>query len=176
MNFGENQSYTQYLQEKWSPVLEHQNLSPIKSNYKKAVLAQLMENTATASEISNMNVLTESAPTNSIGAGTAISNYDPILISLIRRALPNMMPFDLMGVQPMTGPTGIIFAMRSRYINQKHSTMKLTQYSLVQKVNFRMILAILWQTAILQQLLALCLITLLLYWMMINLVVQCQHQ
>lgn len=118
MNFGENQSYTQYLQEKWSPVLEHQNLSPIKSNYKKAVLAQLMENTATASEISNMNVLTESAPTNSIGAGTAISNYDPILISLIRRALPNMMPFDLMGVQPMTGPTGIIFAMRSRYINQ----------------------------------------------------------
>lgn len=121
MNFGESKSYTQYLQERWNCVLEHEALAPIKSSYKKAVLAQLMENTAAASEISNLNILSEAAAAPTNATGTAISNYDPILISLIRRALPNMMPFDLMGVQPMTGPTGIIFALRSRYINQTGS-------------------------------------------------------
>ena len=112
---------TENLESKWSPVLDHQGLNPIKDSYRRAVTAVILENQekAMAEEARTLN---EAAPTNSgggLGAGTAIGSYDPILISLVRRALPNLIAYDVCGVQPMTGPTGLIFAMRSRYKQQQ---------------------------------------------------------
>ena len=102
---------------KWSPVLDHPELAPIQDPYKKAVTAMVLENQQNAMD-SDRQVLTE-APTNV--TGSAVSNFDPILISLVRRALPNLIAYDVAGVQPMTGPTGLIFALRSRYGNQSGS-------------------------------------------------------
>ena len=100
------------LQEKWSPILEHSDLPKIEDNYKKAVTAVILENQEKALN-EDRAVLSEDAPRNSTGA--AISNWDPILISLVRRAMPNLVAYDICGVQPMTGPTGLIFAMKARY-------------------------------------------------------------
>ena len=99
---------------KWSPVLDHPELAPIQDPYKKAVTAMVLENQQNAMD-SDRQVLTE-APTNV--TGSAVSNFDPILISLVRRALPNLIAYDVAGVQPMSGPTGLIFALRSRYAAQ----------------------------------------------------------
>ena len=106
------------LTEKWAPVLDHDHLSPIKDPYKRSVTAILLENQeeAQAEDRRQQGFLSESVATNSTGAG--INNYDPILISLVRRALPNLIAYDVCGVQPMTGPTGLIFAMRSRYTSK----------------------------------------------------------
>lgn len=106
---------TEQLEQKWSPVLDHEGLPKIKDAYKRAVTAVILENQekAMAEESRQLN---EAAPTNATGAG--ISNYDPILISLVRRSLPKLLAYDVAGVQPMTGPTGLIFAMRSRYSSQ----------------------------------------------------------
>ena len=111
---------TEQLEQKWSPVLDFDGLSQIKDPYRRAVTAVILENQekAMAEESRQLN---ESAPTNSgggLGSGTNIGSYDPILISLVRRALPNLIAYDICGVQPMTGPTGLIFAMRSRYASQ----------------------------------------------------------
>ena len=110
------------LQEKWAPVLNHDGLPQIKDNYRKSVTAILLENQERALK-EERNVLTE-APTNvgpintqTTGSG-AVAGFDPILISLIRRAMPKLIAYDIAGVQPMSGPTGLIFAMRSRYTNQ----------------------------------------------------------
>ena len=110
------------LQEKWAPVLNHDGLPEIKDNYRKAVTAILLENQERAIR-EERGILME-APTNvgpintqTTGAG-AIDGFDPILISLIRRAMPKLIAYDIAGVQPMTGPTGLIFAMRSQYTNQ----------------------------------------------------------
>ena len=107
---------TEHLESKWAPVLDHDGLNPIKDQYRRAVTAMVLENQekAMAEESRQLN---ETAPTNNYGGG-AIGSYDPILISLVRRALPNLLAYDICGVQPMTGPTGLIFAMRSRYANQ----------------------------------------------------------
>lgn len=102
------------LQAKWSPVLDHPELSNITDPYKKAVTAIVLENQQSAMD-ADRQTLNESTPGN-LAAG--ISNFDPILISLVRRALPNLIAYDVAGVQPMTGPTGLIFALRSRYGNQ----------------------------------------------------------
>jgi hypothetical protein len=110
---------TEELQKKWQPVLEHPELEAIKDPYKKAVTALVLENQqqAMSTDAQALNETTYSAtPGNATGAG--ISNYDPILISLVRRALPNLIAYDVAGVQPMTGPTGLIFAMRARYNTQ----------------------------------------------------------
>jgi len=109
---------TENLEQKWSPVLDHDGLAKIKDPYRRAVTAVVLENQekAMAEESRTLN---ESAPTNSgggLGTGTSVGSYDPILISLVRRALPNLIAYDVCGVQPMTGPTGLIFAMRSRYL------------------------------------------------------------
>ena len=100
-------------EKKWQPVLEHPDLPKIGDSYRRAVTATILENQERAQKEDNA-FMTEAAPTNNTG-GT--SNWDPILISLVRRAMPNLIAYDIAGVQPMTGPTGLIFAMRSRYTN-----------------------------------------------------------
>lgn len=116
---------------KWQPILEHEDLAPINDPYRRAVTAQLLENTERALMVEaeagqSTNLLSESPiPQNfwgnssaNAGTGGNIAAFDPILISLVRRAMPNLMAYDLCGVQPMSGPTGLIFAMRSRYTSQ----------------------------------------------------------
>lgn len=110
------------LQKKWSPVLEHPELEAIKDPYKKAVTAMVLENQsqAMASDRQQMGMLNETTSGGPVNAtGGSIQNFDPILISLVRRALPNLIAYDVAGVQPMTGPTGLIFAMRARYAGQQ---------------------------------------------------------
>ena len=109
---------TEELQKKWAPVLEHPELATITDPYKKAVTALVLENQQMAmrQDRQSLNETTDPGPTNVTGAG--INNFDPIVISLVRRALPNLIAYDIAGVQPMTGPTGLIFAMRARYANQ----------------------------------------------------------
>jgi len=102
------------LQKKWEPVLNHDGMGQIKDSYKRAVTAVVLENQQKALQ-EEKTALFET-PANATGAG--IDNYDPILISLVRRALPNLMAYDVAGVQPMTGPVGLIFAMKSRYSTQ----------------------------------------------------------
>jgi hypothetical protein len=109
------------IQTKWKPILEHQDLPEIKDAHKRAVTAQVLENTEKAiaeARAAGMNAgfMTEAAPTNA--TGSAVDNFDPVLISLVRRAMPNLVAYDICGVQPMTGPTGLIFAMRARYDTQ----------------------------------------------------------
>src|SRR6056300_844418 len=106
---------TEHLQEKWQPVLEHNDLPEIKDSYRKAVTTIILENQEKALR-EDRSFLGEAAPTNATGA--SVDNWDPILISLVRRAMPNLIAYDIAGVQPMTGPTGLIFAMRSRYASQ----------------------------------------------------------
>jgi Major capsid protein Gp23 len=105
---------------KWSPVLDHSELETIKDPYKRAVTAMVLENQQAAMESERM-AINETAPTNV--TGSAVSNFDPILISLVRRAMPNLIAYDVAGVQPMSGPTGLIFAMRSRYSNPINTGM-----------------------------------------------------
>ena len=108
------------LTEKWAPVLNEESAGEIKDAHKRAVTAALLENTETAlaEERGQQNYLSEAAPTNS-GVGSAnLGTWDPVLISLVRRAAPNLVAYDLAGVQPMSGPTGLIFAMKSKYTNQ----------------------------------------------------------
>lgn len=107
---------TEQLEKKWSPVLDHEGLSNIKDPYRRAVTAVVLENQEKAM-MEEARQLNETAPTNNYGGGN-IGSYDPILISLVRRALPNLIAYDVCGVQPMSGPTGLIFAMRSRYSSQ----------------------------------------------------------
>ena len=114
------------LQEKWAPVLDHGDLDPITDNYKKAVTSILLENQEKVIR-QERQILSEAVPTmNTDPAGTgnpgfsssgdqSVAGFDPVLISLIRRAMPNLVAYDLAGVQPMSGPTGLIFAMRARY-------------------------------------------------------------
>jgi len=111
------------LQKKWESVLDHPDLPAIKDPYRKAVTAVILENQAV--EMQKSGMMFETSPTNASGTGgfgggaTAtgpVAGFDPILISLVRRSLPNLIAYDICGVQPMTGPTGLIFAMRSRYV------------------------------------------------------------
>jgi hypothetical protein len=128
MDFNQNTTPYDQLAEKWSPVLKHPDLSPIEDSYKEKVTAVLLENQERAMREQSIY---ESSPSNAMGAGgfsvTAaadnasannIAGYDPVLISLVRRSMPNLMAYDLAGVQPMNAPTGLIFAMRARYDNQ----------------------------------------------------------
>ena len=111
------------LQEKWKPILEHSEIDNIKDGYRKAVTSVLLENQERFLR-EEAGVLNEAAPTMSAGtagfsgSSTAtgpVAGFDPVLISLIRRSMPKLIAYDIAGVQPMTGPTGLIFAMRSRY-------------------------------------------------------------
>ena len=106
---------TEELKAKWEPVLDHPELAKISDPYKRAVTALVLENQQNAMQ-KDRQALNESdpGPTNVTGG---VQNFDPILISLVRRALPNLIAYDVAGVQPMTGPTGLIFAMRAKYNN-----------------------------------------------------------
>ena len=103
------------IQKKWSPVLEHPDLGEIKDSYRKAVTAIILENQEKALQ-EEKSIISEAVHANNMSS--AVDTYDPILISLVRRALPNLMAYDVCGVQPMTGPTGLIFAMKSHYTSQ----------------------------------------------------------
>ena len=109
------------LMEKWGPVLDHESVSPIQDNYKKAVTARLLENQEVSLQEERAqaqgNFISEAAAANNIGGGN-IGTFDPVLISLVRRAMPNLIAYDIAGVQPMSGPTGLIFAMKSKYSTQ----------------------------------------------------------
>jgi len=119
---------TEYLQEKWAPILDYDGLDPIKDSHRRATTAILLENQE--KELREERSFLTEAPTNSTAsganagfsadaaAGGPTAGFDPVLISLIRRSMPNLVAYDLAGVQPMNGPTGLIFAMRSRYKNQ----------------------------------------------------------
>jgi len=105
---------TEHLQEKWQPVLQHPDLPEIKDPYKRAVTTVILENQEKAMA-EDRSFISEAAPaTNTSG----VQNWDPILISLVRRAMPSLIAYDICGVQPMTGPTGLIFAMKARYVSQ----------------------------------------------------------
>ena len=106
---------TENLQEKWQPVLEHPDLPKIGDSYKRAVTTVILENQEKAVR-EDKAFMTEAAPLNA--TGSSIDNWDPVLISLVRRAMPNLIAYDVCGVQPMTGPTGLIFAMKSRFQSQ----------------------------------------------------------
>jgi len=122
---------TDALIKKWQPVLEHEDLDPIKDSHKRSVTAQLLENQMVSAreQAAQMGgtgapTLLGEAPANGMGASSSTASdgsvdiFDPVLISLVRRSMPNLIAYDIAGVQPMTGPTGLIFAMRSRYTNQ----------------------------------------------------------
>ena len=119
------------IQNKWAPVLDHEALGTIKDQHRRSVTAIMLENTERALSESaahgQYQTLTETSsvvPANFMGTSSStpgaggIDTFDPVLISLVRRAMPNLIAYDICGVQPMTGPTGLIFAMRSRYANQ----------------------------------------------------------
>jgi hypothetical protein len=122
-----------FLVEKWKPVLDHEKFGSIGDDYRRSVTATILENTQNAlredrTAVSMTSLLSEDSTNNTYGAGAGAAGfgsgadaagptagYDPILISLVRRSMPNLIAYDIAGVQPMTGPTGLIFAMRSKY-------------------------------------------------------------
>ena len=128
--------HSEQLQEKWAPLLDHEGTDKIEDPHRRAVTSVLLENQEKflreqQSFESGTSMLTEQ-PTNSTGSTTAaaglssgaaaagpMAGFDPVLISLIRRAMPNLVAYDIAGVQPMSGPTGLIFAMRSRYTSNE---------------------------------------------------------
>jgi hypothetical protein len=99
-------------EKKWQPVLDHPELPEVKDSYKRAVTSVILENQERA--LKEDQAFLAETPTNAV-SNSGVSNWDPILISLVRRAMPNLIAYDICGVQPMTGPTGLIFAMRSRF-------------------------------------------------------------
>ena len=120
----------EHLQEKWAPILDYEGMDPIRDSHRRSVTAILLENQER--EMREERAFLHESPTNATGssgatagfsaaAGSPTAGFDPVLISLIRRSMPNLVAYDLAGVQPMNGPTGLIFAMRSRYTNQSGS-------------------------------------------------------
>ena len=110
----------QQLIEKWAPVLNHEGAPAIRDNYRKEVTAVLLENQE-REMAKQREALFEAAPANAVGSygdTGGFAKFDPVLISLVRRAMPQMIAYDVCGVQPMTQPTGLIFAMKSRYSTQ----------------------------------------------------------
>ena len=114
-------------QAKWDSVINHPDLPAIKDPYRRAVTAVILENQLTEMRKESGILQETGSPTNFAGTGGfsggaaaagPVAGFDPILISLVRRSLPNLIAYDICGVQPMTGPTGLIFAMRTKYAGQ----------------------------------------------------------
>ena len=129
MLFRSQMFNAEHLQEKWAPILDYQGMDPIKDSHRRAVTAILLENQERELreereflyEGPNVNTGSSGSVAGFSGGATPagpVAGFDPVLISLIRRSMPNLVAYDLAGVQPMSGPTGLIFAMRSRYTNQ----------------------------------------------------------
>ena len=125
------------IRNKWAPVISHPDLPEIADSHKKMVTAMVLENTEralreAAAQGASQQLLSE-APSNAVGAGMGSSpngefaGFDPILISLVRRTLPNLMAYDVCGVQPMTGPTGLIFALSAQYAPDGANTTPRTE-------------------------------------------------
>jgi hypothetical protein len=119
------------IQKKWAPVLDHDALGTIKDQHKRSITALMLENTEKALRetggYQSLNEISSLLPVNAVAGGSqssggTIDTFDPVLISLVRRAMPNLIAYDICGVQPMTGPTGLIFAMRSQYSNTTNAT------------------------------------------------------
>ena len=117
----------EHLQEKWAPILDHNEIEAISDKYRKSVTSVLLENQERFLK-EERGLVTEAAPTNSLGgtgfsggstATGPVAGFDPVLISLIRRSMPKLIAYDICGVQPMTGPTGLIFAMRTNYGSER---------------------------------------------------------
>ena len=107
------------LRQKWQPVIEHADMPSIKDDYRKNITAIMLENQEKAlreAEIANHSG-TDSVFGDTSGAFNAVSGFNPVLISLVRRAMPNLIAYDVCGVQPMSGPTGLIFAMKAKFGN-----------------------------------------------------------
>lgn len=130
------------IQAKWAPVLDHKDLGAIKDPYRRSITAIVLENTELAlrsdAQAQGYQSLTETSsltPVNAMGASSStagtgnIDTFDPVLISLVRRSMPNLIAYDIAGVQPMTGPTGLIFAMRSQYANTTSANVAETFYN-----------------------------------------------
>ena len=127
---------SEHLQEKWAPILDYDGLDPIKDSHRRAVTAVLLENQE--KELREEASFLSEAPTVNTGSGASaagfsadataagpVAGFDPVLISLIRRSMPNLVAYDLAGVQPMNAPTGLIFAMRSRYVDGTNADRRL---------------------------------------------------
>ena len=152
MDFNKQNSTADVLAEKWAPVLEHPDLPTINDNYKQKVTAVLLENQETAMR---EQALHETTPGNNMGGGFSVSaassatgnlaGYDPVLISLVRRAMPNLIAYDIAGVQPMSAPTGLIFPLEVKsalVIDKKSCTPKSSSYTLASSGKFRLRLAV----------------------------------
>lgn len=123
-------NYSQALLEKWKPVLDHEDMPKIRDSHRRSAMAMLLENQAKANaellsrdRTMSLTYLLE-GPTNSMGASSSTAGagnvdiYDPVMISMVRRAMPNLIAYDVCGVQPMSGPTGLVFALTSKYTSQ----------------------------------------------------------
>ena len=131
------------LEEKWTPILEHSDLEPIQDPYKRKVTAVLLENEEKALREQNLTETPMNALGGNLGGGAVSGNssnyagFDPVLISLVRRAMPNLMAYDVCGVQPMSAPTGLIFAMRTKYANLSSGNATFGEEGLFQEADTR---------------------------------------
>lgn len=120
MRYEEVNSLAEQVRRKWNPILEHPELTPIQDSYKKNVTAILLENQEQYLSETPTNAGMQLGMVNGIGNNATstgnVQSFDPVLISLVRRSMPNLIAYDICGVQPMTGPTGLIFAMKSNYV------------------------------------------------------------
>ena len=120
MRYEETNSLAEQVRNKWNPILEHPELTPIEDSYKKNVTAILLENQeqylAETPANAGMQLGMHSGIGNNATSTGNVQSFDPVLISLVRRSMPNLIAYDICGVQPMTGPTGLIFAMKSNYV------------------------------------------------------------
>lgn len=119
-----NKQFVDQLMAKWKPVLENEEVEPIKGYTKKVAVAMMLENQERANR-GDVQEINEAAPANAMGSSSSsagnIKIYDPVLISMVRRSAPNLIAFDVCGVQPMSQPTGLVFALRSRYRDQTNT-------------------------------------------------------
>ena len=131
------------LEEKWTPILEHSDLEPIQDPYKRKVTAVLLENEEKALREQNLTETPMNALGGNLGGGAVSGNssnyagFDPVLISLVRRSMPNLMAYDVCGVQPMSAPTGLIFAMRTKYANLSSGNATFGEEGLFQEADTR---------------------------------------
>lgn len=139
----DNVTSMDHLEEKWTPILDHNDLEPIQDSYKRKVTAVLLENEEKALREQNLTETPMNALGGNLGGGAVAGNssnyagFDPVLISLVRRAMPNLIAYDVCGVQPMSAPTGLIFAMRSKYADLASGAASFGEEGLFQEADTR---------------------------------------